>query len=53
MSATMVGRQKKILNFRWPKKAQITLETISFWQNIFISILFYNRLFYKALSIDS
>ena len=29
---------KKILGFRWPKKAEITLETISFWQNISISI---------------
>ena len=30
---------KKILGFRWSKKAKITLETISFWQNISISIL--------------
>ena len=29
---------KKILGFRWSKKAEITLETISFWQNISISI---------------
>ena len=29
---------KKILGFRWPKNAKITLETISFWQNISISI---------------
>ena len=29
---------KKILVFRWPKKAEITLENISFWQNISISI---------------
>ena len=29
---------KKILGFRWSKKADITLETISFWQNISISI---------------
>ena len=29
MSATMVGQQKK-LGFRWSKKAEITLETISF-----------------------
>ena len=29
---------KKILGFRWSKKTEITLETISFWQNISISI---------------
>ena len=29
---------KNILGFRWSKKAEITLETISFWQNISISI---------------
>ena len=29
---------KKILGFGWSKKAEVTLETISFWQNIFISI---------------
>ena len=29
---------KKILGFRWSKKAEVTLETISFWQNISISI---------------
>ena len=29
---------KKNLGFRWSKKAQITLETISFWQNVYISI---------------
>ena len=29
---------KKLLDFRWSKKAEITLETISFWQNIYISI---------------
>ena len=29
---------KKVLDFRWSKKAEITLETISFWQNISISI---------------
>ena len=28
---------KKSLVFRWSKKAEITLETISFWQNISIS----------------
>ena len=29
---------KKILDFRWSKKAEVTLETISFWQNISISV---------------
>ena len=29
---------KKSLGFRWSKKVEVTLETISFWQNIFISI---------------
>ena len=29
---------KKLLGFRWSKKAKITLEAISFWQNISISI---------------
>ena len=29
---------KKVLGFRWSKKAEVTLETISFWQNISISI---------------
>ena len=29
---------KKNLYFRWSKKAQITLETTSFWQNIYVSI---------------
>ena len=29
---------KKILGFRWSKKAKITLETIGFWQNISVSI---------------
>ena len=28
---------KKILGFRWSEKVEITLETISFWQNISIS----------------
>ena len=30
-------RIKKILGFRWSKKAKIALETINFWQNISIS----------------
>ena len=29
---------KKIVSFRWSKKADITLETISFWENTSISI---------------
>ena len=29
---------KKILEFRWSKKAEVTLETISFWQDISISV---------------
>ena len=29
---------KKILGFGWSKKTEVKLETISFWQNIFISI---------------
>ena len=29
---------KKILDFRWSKKAEVTLETITFWQNISINI---------------
>ena len=38
MLAIMVGRQKKILGFRWSKKAEVALETIGFWQKISISI---------------
>ena len=40
---------KKILGFRWSKKAEVTLETISFWQNISIS----NFKFSSFLSIKS
>ena len=29
---------EEILSFRWPEKAEIMLETISFWQNVSISI---------------
>ena len=36
VSATMVAMGKK--KIKWSKKAEITLETISFWQNISISI---------------
>ena len=38
MSATMVGRQKKTLGFRWSKKAEIMLEAIGFWQNVSFSV---------------
>ena len=48
MLATMVGWRKK-LGFRWSKKTEITLETISFWQNISVSIL----IFSSFLSIKS
>ena len=41
MLATMIGRQRKNLGFRWSKKAKITLKTISFWRNI--SIFIYNE----------
>ena len=34
---------KKILGFRWSKKIEITLETISFWQNISISIFRFSQ----------
>ena len=40
--ALNIGHQgwptKKSLGFRWSKKAKITLETIHFWRNIYISI---------------
>ena len=36
----------KILGFRWSKKAKITLETISFWQNISISIFKFSPFLY-------
>ena len=38
MRTTMVGRRRKILGFRWSKKAKITLEAISFWRNTSFSI---------------
>ena len=41
--------EKKTLVFKWFKKAEVTLETISFWQNISISIF----LFSPFLSIKS
>ena len=40
---------KKNLGFRWSKKAEVTFETISFWQNISISIF----KFFPFLSIKS
>ena len=39
---------KKILDFRWSKKAKITLETISFWQNISISIFKFSPFLYTT-----
>ena len=48
---------KKILDFRWSKKAletKIALETISFWQNISISIFKFSPLLYnESLPIKS
>ena len=41
---------KKILGFTWSKKAEITLETISFWQNISISIFKFSP-FYQFFKI--
>ena len=35
----IMKRGGDFLGFRWPKKAKIMLETISFWQNISINIL--------------
>ena len=45
---------KKILDFRWSKKAKITLEAISFWRNISISIFKFSRFLYtmKAYQWD-
>ena len=36
---------KKILSFRWSKKAKITLEATCFWQNISICILKFSSIF--------
>ena len=41
---------QKIIGLRWPKKAKITLETITFWQNISISIF---KIFSIALYNES
>ena len=38
MLAEKVQDFKKILGFRWSSKAEVTLETISFWENISINI---------------
>ena len=39
---------KKILGFRWSKKAKTMLETISFWQNISISIFKFSIFLYTV-----
>ena len=41
---------KKILGFRWSKKAKIILETVSFWSNISISIFKFSPFFYTMKS---
>ena len=38
--------KKKILGFRWSKKAKITLQTISFRKNIFIKIFKFSPFLY-------
>ena len=38
--------KKEILNLRWSKNIKITLETISFWQNISISIFKFSLFLY-------
>ena len=40
---------KKILGFKWSKKAKITLETLSFWQNISISVFKFSPSLYTKL----
>ena len=42
-------QMKKILGLRWSKKAKITLETISFWWNISISIFKFFPVFIYAI----
>ena len=39
---------EKVLGFRWSKKTKITLETISFWQNISISIFKFSQFLYTV-----
>ena len=50
MSATGWS-MKKILGFRWSKKAKITLETISFYRNISFSIFRYFFQYFQVFSI--
>ena len=40
--------RKKNLSFRWSKKAKITLETKSFWRNIFIKTFKFSPFLYKT-----
>ena len=45
---------EKKLGFRWSKKAKLTLEIISFWQNISIGILKFSPFLHKIkLANDS
>ena len=37
---------KNILGFTWSEKVKITLETISFWQNISISVFKFSPFLY-------
>ena len=43
---------RKILDFRWSKEAKITLETISFWQNISISIFKFSSFLYAMKACE-
>ena len=43
---------KKILGFRWFKKAKITLETIVFWRNIYNSIFKFSPFLYAMKLTD-
>ena len=43
------GPTKKILCFRWSKKAKITLEATTFWQNIFISVFKFSTFLYTYI----
>ena len=44
---------KKSLGFRWSKKARITLETLSFWQNISITIFQFFFIFINNESLST
>ena len=44
--ALYVDVTKKILGFRWSKKAKVRLEIINFWQNISISIFKFSPFLY-------